>query len=65
LPRQDVKNEIGGMEGMTERFGTGGLHRRQTLSSTALRISTICRLPSTVLANLRRICSIAAAALSA
>lgn len=31
LASQDVEHDIGGMDAMTEGFGTGGFHRRQTV----------------------------------
>ena len=31
LPGQDVEHDIGGMDAVTERFGTGGFDRRQTI----------------------------------
>jgi hypothetical protein len=59
LPGQDVEHDIGGMNAVTERFGAGGIHRGKAVGRTALRISTICLLPSSVLASLRRTRSIA------
>jgi hypothetical protein len=50
LTGQNVENDIGGMGAVTERFSTGGFHRGRPAVSTALRMSTICRLPSSVLA---------------
>src|SRR6478736_3855835 len=31
LPSQDVEHDIGGIDAMTEGFGTGGFHRGQTV----------------------------------
>ena len=31
LPSQDVEHDIGGMDAMTERFGTGSLNCRQSV----------------------------------
>ena len=32
LTGQDIENDIGGMDAVTERFGTGRFHRGQTVS---------------------------------
>ena len=31
MPSQDVEHDIGGMDAVTERFGTGGLNCRQSV----------------------------------
>lgn len=43
LPSQDVEHDIGGMDAMTEGFGTGGFHRRQTVSQH--RVEDVDHLP--------------------
>lgn len=60
LTGRDIEHDIGGMDAVTERFGTGRPTAGRPSVSTALRMSTICRLPWSVLASLRRIRSIAA-----
>jgi hypothetical protein len=59
LAGEDVENDIGGMNSVGDRFGTSRLDRRPSVS-TAVRMSTICRLPSSMLASLRRTRSMAA-----
>jgi hypothetical protein len=53
LAGQDVEDDIGGVDAMGDRLGAGGL-------STAVRMSTICRLPSSTPASLCRTRSMAA-----
>ena len=45
LASQDVENDIGGMDAVGERLGEAASTAGKPSVSTALRISTICRLP--------------------
>jgi hypothetical protein len=47
LPGQDVEHDIGGMDAVTERFGTSGFHRRQTIGQH--RVEDVDHLPVTVI----------------
>ena len=38
LPSQDVEHDIGGMDAVTERFGTGGFYRRQTVGQHRIEV---------------------------
>jgi hypothetical protein len=60
LTGQDIKHDIRGMDAVTERFGTGCFHRGQTVSQHSVEDVDHLPLPSSVLASLRRIRSIAA-----
>jgi hypothetical protein len=60
LPGEDVEHDIGGMNAVCDRLGAGCFDSRQAVVRTALRMSTICRLPSATPVSLRRTRSIAA-----
>ena len=55
---QDIEYDISVMEAVAKRFSTGGFHRGQTVSQH--RVEDVDHLPSSVLASLRRVRSIAA-----
>ena len=40
---QDIENDVGGMDAVTERFGTGRFHRGQTVSQH--RVEDVDHLP--------------------
>src|SRR6202035_715672 len=61
LASQDVEHDIGRMNAVGDRLGTGRLDGRQTVGQNRVEdVETICRLPSSAPASLRRTRSIAA-----
>jgi hypothetical protein len=60
LAGQNVEDDVGGMDAMSDRLGTNRLDGRQTVSQNRVEDVDICRLPSSAPASLRRTRSIAA-----
>ncbi len=47
MPSQNVEHDIGGMDAVTERFGTGGFHSRESIDE--YRVEDVDHLPIAVL----------------